>query len=283
MLACCNYRSTRCLWARKPPFTMPPCEKHNLLSMLRWLSGVLSPDIEWMLTAGTLLGAVRNQSHILHEADIDLIFNALQWETVQRQINARVGETHFKFEAKGVYNDVPGRMFFSDTNSLHVDFWLLQQGSSPNIMIETMPTKKWGFVTYEVDREVYYPIAKCTYEDDIYPCPHQAQRWIEMRYGTQWRVPRVQNAPGYQEWNGKPLYEAGDGTSMKIRKTTPTDMLRKSTAMDRAGPSVAWSRELWKQQQQQQQQQPRQQQQQQQQPRQPQQNPHPQHPRQDGR
>ena len=131
-LACCTPSHKRCAWVSKAPYTIPECEEQNLQSLLQWLNTILH-DVSWWITEGTLLGAVRNESHIPHETDIDVSILDVDWSKAVSQIEAQLRTTHFEF--KSFSN--PARLFFSKQNRVHVDFWKVQRQS--DIIIDTIP------------------------------------------------------------------------------------------------------------------------------------------------
>ena len=74
VLSCCQPSKPSCssrrqLWwlrSNSEDIIISKCERQNLVSMLEWLQReVLTTfDIDWMLTGGTLLGAMRGKRHL---------------------------------------------------------------------------------------------------------------------------------------------------------------------------------------------------------------------------
>ena len=174
--------------------------------MLRWLKEVLV-EVDWMLTAGTALGAARNQSHIPHETDIDIAVDTTQRIKVKELIEARVDETHFHFR---FYNnkDTPllGRLFYSDQNDVHVDLWVYER--TPAYTIQELTIRNTHY-WIRVEDDVLFPFSSCEYEGDTYPCPNKLESWVEGYYGTNWRIPKCKYCP-------KPPYKDGDDEKFEI-------------------------------------------------------------------
>lgn len=219
-LDCCHPNNKRCDWweakywweAKSKQTEIPKCEKENLLSMLRWLNRVLtSENVQWMITAGTLLGAVRNQGHIPFETDIDIQVRVDQLTKLKKVVNDHIqnDETvHFHLKS-WTWGE---RLYFSKKNEIHVDIWPYMPAPN-NATREVMPGKK-EVVWYLVDNEVLFPLAECEYEGDFYPCLRQQERYLELRYGSEWNIPKP-------KYTSKPTYKDGDGAGLLQGKGIP--------------------------------------------------------------
>ena len=159
--------------------------------MLRWLKEILV-DIDWMLTAGSALGAARNQFHIPQDRDIDLAVDTTQMIKVKKQIATRAKGTHFKFrfekkkEKKG--DPLLGRLFFSKHNGVHINLWVYERTAGFTI-------QELSHQTTRLEDEILFPISNCEYEGDTFPCPNNLESWVERCYGKEWPS-KMQVLPG---------------------------------------------------------------------------------------
>jgi len=208
-LPCCKVSSERCVWQKVPPFTIPQCEKENLVDILRWLDYVL--DVEWMITAGTLLGAVREQGHIPFETDIDIVMDRKDWKIARKQIKSRLSGTHFSFWDDIENNEFkPAKLYFSTKNRIHVDIWFFDRISN-EVVSEITSISKNRYRKVNVTADMIYPLSQCEYDGHHYPCPNQSERWVELRYGNDWRTPKPKYSPN-------PLFKDGDDNGFLLGK-----------------------------------------------------------------
>jgi len=207
-LPCCSPKNKRCVWTKVPPFTIPQCEKQNLLDLLIWLDDVL--DVEWYITAGTLLGAVREQGHIPFETDIDIVVNREDWDIAKEQIESRLRETHFRFYEPKNNEFQPAKLFFSRANRVHADIYLFDR-ISDDIVSEVTPQRRGPYKHVNITADTIFPLSQCEYDGHFYPCPNQSERWVELRYGEDWRTPKPKRSP-------KPLYHDGDENAFLLGK-----------------------------------------------------------------
>ena len=211
-LPCCSALRTRCSWQKMKPYTIPICEKQNLVSMLAWVNTVLHPGsgVTWVITAGTLLGSVREKGHIAHETDIDIGYVSTDWARAVKLIRAKLPETHFTFASS---ERPPQRLFFSTKNKVHIDFWPIEDNAPrAGKVTEIFPIKgRSGFLPYTLDRGVLFPPGQCFYEGSCYPCPRDPLTWVKKRYGPEWKVPKCKYCP-------RPSYHDGDGNEYNLSR-----------------------------------------------------------------
>jgi len=207
VLPCCQPDKVRCKWTTKGGI-IPPCEKENLLSLLKWLKNVLGNDIVWYITAGTLLGATRSESHIPHETDIDVNIITKHLGNAHKLIEAHIGRTHFVLNKK----TVPNRLFFSPKNKVHVDIWPMIREKDTSKEIQ--PIKNKGLFWYDVNSTWLFPLKKCKYEGILYPCPRENELWTRTRYGSDWTTPKA-------KYSNRPDYNDGDGQSFTGLTSAP--------------------------------------------------------------
>ena len=165
--------------------------------------------VTWVITAGTLLGSVREKGHIRHETDIDIGYVAADWTRAVALIQAKLPETHFEFTAAG---PPPARLSFSKRNAIHIDFWPIQDRTPrAGQVTEVFPIKgRPGFVPYALSRDVLFPPSMCPYEGGCYPCPRDPLTWVRKRYGPEWKVSKCKYCPN-------PPYKDGDGNEYGVR------------------------------------------------------------------
>ena len=183
-LECCTPSNKRCVHVQENNYILPTCEKNNLVQMLSWLKNTLSENVVWYITAGTLLGSIRNQMHIPFETDIDIVISENSLETALQNIRDNIDSTHFKLIPK----TTPARLFFSEKNQIHIDIWT-SKTPSDDIVIEYMPVHgiyNW----YEMCSDLIFPLKTCIYESEEYPCPAQSEEWVRKRFGPDWKIPR---------------------------------------------------------------------------------------------
>ena len=200
-MPCCSFTHTRCNWTKTPPFTIPPCEQDNLLEMLQFVQR--NVQVDWWLTKGALLGAIRNKGHIPHETDIDVAVNGSQWRKFRASFLALVKEkTHFVFKKRSRKTS-PDRLYFGYKNRLHVDFWLAEHSGD---YVKEVASGRTGRKWYTLDREILYPLSQCEYEGKSYLCPRQSVRWLELQYGSDWDVPKPKYSPTPSYVDGEALF-----------------------------------------------------------------------------
>ena len=194
-LPCCSPNRTRCDWEDQTPFTIPTCERDNLLTLLRWLQTVAR--VPFHLTWGTLLGAMRKKGHIAFESDIDVAIDRKLWEAAVRNITDNLKQTGYRLKT----NYIPAQLLFSERNTVHVDLWLYDRHSSTSdeeTLIRPVGATSDTVRTDVVQNDMLFPLVACTYSGDSYGCPAKSRDWLAMTYGAQWKVPRSRRN-GYVE------------------------------------------------------------------------------------
>ena len=186
-LPCCGVYNKRCDWIKVSPYTIPECEKQNLLKILKWIKSIAT--VEWGISGGTLLGAAREKGHIPHETDIDITVEKRDKAQLIRDIKARIGETHF------VYEDayLADRIYYSKENRIHVDLWVHEKYDDYTLEITNVHGR--GFIKYRMDNSILYPFIECEYDGEMYPCYKEPEIWASKRYGPHWRTPKPKYSP----------------------------------------------------------------------------------------
>ena len=184
---CCLATEERCKWHLDNKKEIPKCEKENLLSLLRWIKSKFDEKVEWYLTAGTLLGVARNNSHIPYETDIDIMVSKKTFEHAINLIRKSIGTTHYKLDSAST----PARLFFSSVNTIHVDLWQGIYNHQTEIAAEYMLGRSgFGYYTFPGLHNIIFPTKECEYESETYPCPNDYIKWVQMRFGKDWIIPK---------------------------------------------------------------------------------------------
>ena len=200
-IKCCLPTQKRCQWHTDSAKEIPNCEKENLLEMLKWIKKIfIEENVTWYLTAGTLLGATRSQSHIPYETDIDIMVSESTFEHALYLINENIKYTHYKLEP----NSIPARLLFGNKNTVHVDLWKGKFDSETKTAIEYMKGNQgFGYYTFPGLYSVIFPLKKCEYESELYPCPNNNLKWVQMRFGNDWNIPKRKYGYGSTYIDGK--------------------------------------------------------------------------------
>ena len=120
--ACCSHLSRKCQDSVPDGYDLPPCEQQNMVTMLRWLTRAVLPGIEYYLSFGSLLGAVRHGGPMAYDTDVDLQLPANQWVEFEARLRAKTAEHHVHFVPM-ISDENPARLYFSCTNDLAIDLW----------------------------------------------------------------------------------------------------------------------------------------------------------------
>ena len=177
-LGCCTERGHRCVWERRSPFTIPPCERDNLILLLRWLQEVVKVPTMY-LNWGTLLGAIREGTHIKYETDIDVAVERRSWEDAKPMINLLLEGTHFHIGHYTSHSKLYYRGWYGD---IHVDIWYMDR-------FATTSDESDDGAMDTFNNDVLYPLRPCTYGNHSFACPRDSETWLAMSYGPDWRTP----------------------------------------------------------------------------------------------
>ena len=214
-LPCCYANHTRCDWVDVAPFTIPHCEKVNLLLLLEFVqdvlgSGTKQPEVEWFISWGTLLGSVRDGAHIPHDTDIDISVDDASWNLMIRRILDGVANTHFVFDDTRHRRNglAPARLFFSKDNKIHVDFWRHHHYKTTTTMV--VNGADGPLTRGNVHNDKLFPLKQCPYEQSsgidkgqrMYPCPRDSEWYLRTTYGPDYLEPKRKYGPNPQTRDG---------------------------------------------------------------------------------
>eukprot|EP00912_Choanoflagellata_sp_UC4_P002110 UC4_evm7s1341 len=180
--------------------------------MLQYVRQNLGETIPWFLYYGTLLGSVREQGHISHETDIDIMVPANQWNAMEKLLQSGLVNESF------VYKFYPGRLpfarlFFGTINKVHVDIWSYKNLSYKNAssnhhgLVRLLHDQKEG--THIISSSLIFPLTSCIYGGNEYLCPRSSAKILAHQYGPSWKISKRKYGPASQysesEFNSKPL------------------------------------------------------------------------------
>lgn len=199
-LTCCLPTEKRCQWHLDRNKIIPQCEKENLLEMLMWIKTTFDEQVEWYLTAGTLLGVARSQSHIPYETDIDIMISERTFKHAMDLIQTSISSTHYELNS----HSVPARLSFGSKNKVHVDLWKGKFDAETQTAAEYMKGHSgFGYYTFPNLYSTIFPLKECEYEAEKYRCPNDYLKWVRMRFGNDWRTPKRKYGRGSTYSDGK--------------------------------------------------------------------------------
>lgn len=163
-----------------------PRDREALLDTIEdVLDGLREIGISAFPAYGTLLGAVRNGTLIGHDSDADLAYVSELSDPVDliresyridRHLRARgySVQRHSAFAMKIYVVEEDGSERGLDVfGGAYIDGTLYVMGE----------------VSADFDRDRVYPLGTCTLEGRTLPAPADADGWLEITYGPNWRVP----------------------------------------------------------------------------------------------
>ncbi len=199
----CNKNTPRCNIDFKHE-KLPDCCKNNLKEMLTDIDEILNEEnIPYWIDYGTLLGAVREGDILDYDEDADI--------GILKQDSDKLLNISWKFlEKKDLYFYIYGYPYevsinYGRYNNLHVDIFFWE--------FERMPFKyMWEDdikITNRIclNRKNYqlcdeqkgkhfpaanlFPLEKIKLGDHEYYCPKEPEKFVEFRYGLDWRIPKI--------------------------------------------------------------------------------------------
>ena len=116
-----SHRSRKCQESVPDGYDLPACEQQNMVAMLRWLTQTVLPGIDYYLSFGSLLGAVRHSGPMAYDTDVDLQLPADRWVEFESRLRAKTAKHPHFVPMMG--DDNPARLYFSCANDLAIDLW----------------------------------------------------------------------------------------------------------------------------------------------------------------
>jgi len=179
----CDYDSLRCgddknninykyhLFGKETP----PCCINKLVQLLFFVDKVFREnDLEYFMVYGTFLGAVRHNGIIPWDTDVDLAIKKEDLKKVVEVLKSTTsGQQHYV--SKGD-NENFIRLFYSQKNSLHIDFYLTEQD------LDTLYLPESNNVI-EVPLKDVYPLKEYAFYDKKILGPH-TNKFLYTFYGN---------------------------------------------------------------------------------------------------
>jgi hypothetical protein len=167
------------------------CCKNNLKSILKTIKEeFVKNNILYWIDYGTLLGAVREGDIITTDDDCDI--------GILRQDAEKVLSMANTFRLKGMLLNVyfyPNfiRLDYSRINDLHVDIfiWNIKYNNIKTYLsLNSFSSKHNLNKGKEIDIEMLFPLSKINFGGEEYSCPNEPEKFVEFRYGKDWRIPK---------------------------------------------------------------------------------------------
>jgi hypothetical protein len=142
-----------------------------------------SLKINYRLTDGTILGIYRQGHFIPHDSDIDV--DILDYENDFEVIHEKMTQAGMRLGRKVFYKKKLQQVVYYSGNKVVFDmvFWYSKGEKIYN----------YSERLYERCQEKYFfeDLPCLEFQGKRYPIPSQIEKWLEMRFGTDWRIPKT--------------------------------------------------------------------------------------------
>ena len=206
----CSAQTKRCFSNTQSPHyhyeyfgeNTPVCCASHLYSILQDVTRVLEENgIEYFISFGTLLGAVRHGGLIPWDTDTDILIAENQKEKAITTLKEKLPTPYVVIEDE---EDIVGsviRVNLSKTNTLHVDLFTY---------IEEDDHIVFGY-NRRFAREDIFPLQKIAFYDTEFFAPHHIEKQLKMFYGEDYMK------YAYKQWAlDKTKFESTDYVPAKI-------------------------------------------------------------------
>lgn len=159
-------------------FSTPEAKKRAL----EWLQGLKEcmKGLEWSITCGVLLGAVRGGDFIDWDFDIDCMMHRKHEKEMPRIVEC-LQERGYNASQITMKDDRP------DIKEIQKFVQIKRRGVSGHIALRT-PNNFRG--------NGYFTFGKVMLHGEYFPCPGNVEKFLEEMYGADWRTPK--QSPGWK-------------------------------------------------------------------------------------
>jgi len=208
-----NYRCTkntkRCFSNPQSPYycyeyfgdNTPVCCATHLYNILKDVTRILEKNnLEYFVSFGTLLGAIRHKGLIPWDTDVDIVVPEKLKEKIFYVLKEQL-DAHYIVK-KDKENNIVGsliRVYLSHTNTLHIDLFTYIEHTSQTIV--------FGYNRKFLKTDIY-PLKKIDFYDIKLLSPQDTNKHLQMIYGKEYML------YAYKQW-------AMDKSKFKLKEYTP--------------------------------------------------------------
>jgi len=207
----CTRNTKRCFSNTKSPNynyeyfgeNTPICCATHLYTILKDVTTVLEEnDLEYFISFGTLLGAVRHGGLIPWDTDTDILITEKDKEMIFKVLKEKLSSKYLV--NKDIDENIVGnilRVNLSDTNTLHIDLFTY---------IEEKDEIVFGY-NRRFNKEDIFPLQKISFYDSDFFAPLDIKKQLETFYGKEYMK------YAYKQWAyNKAKFEISDFSPAKI-------------------------------------------------------------------
>ena len=208
----CSKDTKRCFNNKLSPYyqyeyfgeNTPVCCATHLYNILKDVTNVLEKNnLEYFISFGTLLGAIRHKGLIPWDTDIDIIIPEQIKEQIFNTLKDQL-DTHYIVK-KDKENNIVGslmRVYLSKTNTLHLDLFTYLEDTTQNII--------FGYNRIFSKTDIY-PLRKIDFYDIKLFAPQDTNKHLQMLYDKEYML------YAYKQWAiDKSKFQLQDYTPAKI-------------------------------------------------------------------
>jgi phosphorylcholine metabolism protein LicD len=161
-----------------------PLSDNKLNTLLECVKILKENKIHFRLTDGTILGIYRDHKLIEHDNDIDVDVIAYDRNVVDNLIYEFLKKKYTIGRIVFYKNKIQQIVFFNKNKDIFdILFWWEKENVLYNY-------SERGFVR---SQEIIYfkNLSKINFLGEEMPAPSQLEKWLELRYGKDWRIPKT--------------------------------------------------------------------------------------------
>jgi len=184
----------------------PVCCATHLYNILTNIAKTLeNHNLEYFISFGTLLGAVRHGGLIPWDTDIDIVIAQKNRDKVFETLKNELGNSYNVKEDRE--NNIVGsliRVDLSDINTLHIDLFTYLEKDSEEII--------FGY-NRSFNKKDIYPLQKIKFYDSEFYAPKEIDKQLKLFYGEDYM------RYGYKQWAyNKTKFRIEDSKPAKIER-----------------------------------------------------------------